>query len=306
MQKFEIKFGGYQGPDSIHTAATRLFGSVLLDQQDIPIKFNLEESILDRGLKAGDLPKMVASGTMDICYTSSVRCAKAVPEISIFELPFLIDDRSSLFKALDGELGTYFCDRIEQQTPYKLLGFWDNGFRHISNSVRPIRRPQDCRGLAIRTQMSILHGEVFRAFGFKPTAIDIKDFLETIDTDRFQAQDNPLTSIHIFNIHKHHRHITLSGHFFGVSLLLCHRGKFEDWPEEVQKLITKTTKQATTCQRQLASEQDEIVLAKLDTEDNEIICLSPDERNAFKKVVAPLMDHYQEKFDSKLFKLLKN
>ena len=266
-----MKFGGYQGPDSIHTAAARLFGSELLGQEDLSLEFDLEESILDRGLNSGELPKMVASGELDLCYMSTVRFSGAVPEISIFELPFLIKDRASLFDALEGELGSYFKGRIEETTPFKVLGFWDNGYRNISNSAHPIRTPADCQGLAIRTQMSTLHGEVFRAFGFEPRPIDIKSFLETIETDRVQAQDNPLTSIYIFDIHKHHHHITLSGHFFGVSLFICNREVFESWPVEVQKSVIQAAGKSTTLQRQLASEQDELVLAKLEAERKAII-----------------------------------
>lgn len=260
MDKLKIRFGGYQGPNSIHTAAARLFGSALLDQKDVPVEFDLEESILDRGLKSGELPKMVASGEKDLCYISSIRCTAAFPEIAIFELPFLIHDRSSLFGALEGALGGHFKKRIEEATPFKVLGFWDNGFRHISNSVRPIRTPADCEGLVIRTQMSELHGRVFRAFGFEPAAADIKIFLESIETDQFQAQDNLLTSIYIFNIHKHHRYITLSGHFFGLTLFLCNRERFESWPKEVQELVIRAAEKSTVHQRKLASEQDEVVL----------------------------------------------
>ena len=301
-----MRFGGYQGPDSIHTAAARFFGAELLDQEDLPIEFDLEESILARGLNSGELPNMVASGELDLCYMSTVRFSEAIPEIAIFELPFLIKDRASLFDALEGALGSYFKEHIEESTPFKVLGFWDNGFRNISNSVRPIRTTADCQGITIRTQMSALHGEVFRAFGFEPRPIDIKSFLETIETDRVQAQDNLLTSIYIFDIHKHHHHITLSGHFFGVSLLLCNRKMFESWPLEVQKSVIQAAGKATTFQRQLASEQDELVLAKLEAEGNEVVALNSDERNTFERSVAPLMESYRYKFGAELLSLLEN
>ena len=306
MEKFKMKFGGYQGPDSIHTAAARLFGSELVDQVDLPLEFDLEESILDRGLKSGELPKMVASGELDLCYMSTVRFSDAVPELSMFELPFLVKDRASVFKALDGALGSYFRARMEETTPFKVLGFWDNGFRNISNSVRPIRTPADCRGLAIRTQISDLIGKTFRAFGFEPVPIDIKTFLETIQTDRVQAQENPLTSIYIFDIHKHHRYITLSGHIFGVTLLLCNRGIFESWPEKFQESAVRAAGKATALQRRLASEQDELVLSKLEAEGNEVIALDSDERSAFEKSVAHIKESYRNKFGAELFALLEN
>ncbi len=306
MGNIKMKFGGYQGPDSIHTAAARLFGSELLGQEDLSLAFDLEESILDRGLKSGELPRMVASGELDLCYMATVRFSEAVPEIAMFELPFLVKDRASVFKALDGALGSYFRARMEEATPFKVLGFWDNGFRNISNSVRPIRTPADCRGLRIRTQISDLIGKTFRAFGFEPVPIDIKIFLETIETDRVQAQENPLTSIYIFDIHKHHRYITLTGHIFGVTLLLCNREMFESWPAEVQEAVVRAAGKATTLQRRLACEQDDLVLSKLEAEGIEVIALDSDERSAFEQSVAPLVESHRNKFGAELFALLEN
>lgn len=299
-----MRFGGYQGSNSVHTAAAKTFGSKLLETHNSTVNFELEQSVQDLGYKAGDLPKMVASEELDFCYISSVRFAGAVAEISIFELPYLINNRATLFSALDGELGDFYCQRLEAETPLKILGFWDNGFRHISNSVRPIRTPEDCQGMAIRTQMSALHGDTFRAFGFNPTGTDINDFLTTIETDRFQAQDNPLTNTYIFDIHKHHRYITLSGHFFGLTLFLCKREVYESWPDELQNSVVEAAKIATAQQRQQASEQDEFVLSKLRSNGNEVAVLEPEERKAFEEKVAPLQDKYGEKFGPELFELL--
>jgi TRAP-type C4-dicarboxylate transport system substrate-binding protein len=162
----------------------------------------------------------------------------------------------------------------------------------------------DCQGMAIRTQMSDLQGETFRAFGFSPTGTDINDFLASIETDRFQAQDNPLTSIYIFGMHKHHRYITLSGHFFGLALFLCKKEVFENWPLELQEAVLAAAKTATAYQRELASEQDELVLPKLRANGNEVTFLQPGEQKAFEEKVAPLQERYREKFGPELFELL--
>ena len=304
MDKIRMRFGGYQGSKSVHTAGAKAFGAKLLETHSSTVNFELQESVQDLGYKARDLPTLVESGELDFCYISSVRFADAVPEISIFELPYLIKDRASLFNALDGELGRFLGARLEAETPLKVLGFWDNGFRHISNSVRPIRTPEDCQGMAIRTQMSTLHGDTFRAFGFNPTGTDINDFLDTIETDRFQAQDNPLTNTYIFDIHKHHRYITLSGHFFGLSLLLCKRDVFESWPADLQAAVIEAAKTATAHQRHLASEQEEFILSEFRANGNEVAILQPAEREAFENRVVAVQEKYREKFGPELFALL--
>ena len=106
---------------------------------------------------------------------------------------------------------------LAESTGYRLLGFWDNGFRHLSTSQRPIAEPGDCAGMTIRTLFSDLHQKVFAALGFEPVALDVKDLLEGVRSGRIVAQENPLTNTYNFEIFRHHRYITLSAHFFGAA-----------------------------------------------------------------------------------------
>jgi TRAP-type C4-dicarboxylate transport system substrate-binding protein len=186
-------------------------------------------------------------------------------------------------------------------TPFRVLGLWDNGFRHLTNKVRPIRRPEDCRGLRIRTQGSALHGEVFKALGFEPMAIDIKTFVRQVAGDTVDAHDNPLTSIHVFGVHRHHRHITLTGHFFGASFLLCSAKHYDAWPAEVQAAVDDAAGEATALQRRLAISEDEDVLARFDPRENEVVHLTPAEHAAFVEAVRPVREKLQQALDPALF-----
>ena len=225
MKPIALKFGGYQEPASIHNQAAGRFGELLVKKLGDRIRFELIGSVLKLGHRSGDLVPMVESGELSFCYMSTVRFSRAAPELQILELPFVVKDRATVFKALDGEFGEGAREKIDQNMKCRLLGFWDNGFRHLSTRVRPIRKPEDCRGIRIRTQSSELHGEVFRTLGFEPLAVDIKEFTEQIGGDRFQAQDNPLTNIYNFGVHHHHRYITLSSHFWGASAFVCNAGQ---------------------------------------------------------------------------------
>jgi TRAP-type C4-dicarboxylate transport system substrate-binding protein len=149
--------------------------------------------------------------------------------------------------------------------------------------------------------MSALHGEVFRALGFVPIAADIKEFVEQIGGDRFEAQDNPLTNIYNFGVHNFHRHITLSGHFWGASVLVCNAAHYRGWPREVQAAVDAAARDATVYQRQLAAAEDAEILAKLDPARNEVIRLSDAERGAFVKAVEPVLNKYRKELAPGLF-----
>ena len=304
MNPLVLKFGGYQEPASIHNQAAGRFGELLKKSLGDRIRFELIGSILKIGRGSGELVPMVESGELTFCYMSTVRFSKSAPELQLLELPFVVKDRATVFKALDGELGETARRRIDSGTKCRLLGYWDNGFRYLSNRVHPIRRPEDCRGIRIRTQMSDLHGEVFRALGFEPIKSDIKEFVEQVGGDRFQAQDNPLTNIYNFGVHNHHRYITLTAHFWGSSAFVCNAAQYLGWPKDVQDAVTAAAKEATACQRQLAAVEDAEIMKKLDPAKNEVIDLTDAERGAFRKAVQPVLDKYRERLGTKLFAYL--
>ena len=305
MKPIVIRLGGYQKPASVHNQAAGLFGEILKQRLGGRVEFQLIGDVLALGRKSGDLMTMVEHGELSLCYMSTVRFTKTIPEFKLLELPFIVKDRGTVNRALDAGLGDFLKRRVRDITPFRVLAYWDNGIRHLSNSVRPIRTPADCRDLRIRTQISELHGEAFRALGFQPIPTDIKDFVEGIASGKFQAQDNPLTNIYHFGIYKHHRHITLSGHFFGASALTCNEAQFASWPPAVQAAVEAAAREATVLQRRLAAAQDTEVLAKLNPRDNEVIRLSAAERAAFIDAVQPVLAKYRQELDPQLFAYLE-
>ena len=301
MNPIVIKFGGYQKPASINNAAARLFGEVLQARLGDRIRFQLIGNVLDLGRPSGDLPVMVENGELSLCYISAVRFTDPVPEFKLLELPFVVRDRHSVHHAFAGEFGDLCKRRMRDATAFRLLGLWDNGFRHLTNRVRPIHTPADCRGLRIRTQMSELHGEALRALGFVPIPVDVKEFVEQIAGDRFDAQENPLTNTFNFGVHNFHRYITLSGHFFGATVMICNEQHYGSWPQDVQNAVEEAARQATALQLKLAAAEDEQILAKLDSRRNEVIHLTDAERAAFVAAVQPVLAKYRKELDPQLF-----
>ncbi len=300
MSPLTLKFGGYQEPASIHNRAAGRFGEILKETLGERIRFELIGNILKLGRGSRDLVPMVEGGELSFCYMSTVRFSKVAPELQVLEMPFVVKDRSAAFKALDGEFGKAAARKIDENTPCKHLGYWDNGFRHLTNRVRPIHAPDDCRGLRIRTQMSPLHGEVFRALGFEPLPTDVKEFCEQIGGERFHAHDNPLTNIYNFGVHNYHRYITLTAHFWGASAFVCNAQHYRGWPADVQAAVDAAAREATACQRQLAAAEDAEMMKKFEPAKNEVIRLTDAERGAFTKAVQPVIEAHRRQFGPEL------
>lgn len=257
-----LRCGGYQGEASVHTRGLRALADALAAAgRDVAAE--ITPNVTAEGRPAASLPGLVESGALELCYFNSSYLAARVPALRLLDLPFVITNRARAYAALDGALGRYLIEAVEATTGFRLLGFWDNGFRHLTNRARPIRAPRDCAGLRLRTVDSALHQEIFRALGFEPLVIDVKDLPDAVASGRVDAQENPLTNTVNFGLHRTHRYISLTAHFFGVVLVLVQRARFDGWPASTRNAIRNALATATAAQRGFAADEDAVCLTQL-------------------------------------------
>jgi TRAP-type C4-dicarboxylate transport system substrate-binding protein len=283
-----IRVGGYQGEGSVHTQALRAFAAQV--ERDLPDRrVEVTANVADLGHKAADCLAMVADGRLELCYFNSSYLAERVPSLALFDIPFVLTARENVYRKLDGALGDTLAADVAAETPYRLLDFWDNGFRHISNRAHPIRTPQHCAGLKLRIVASPLHKKVFAALGFEPVVVDVKDLVAAVTGGTVDAQENPLTNLVNFDLHRTHRHVSLTSHFFGVALVLANRGWFDGLDRGTQEVLTAAIAQATARQRALAEAEDARCLALLEQDGVAMVQAQAIDFPAFRAAVAPIV-----------------
>lgn len=145
MAPISMRFGGYQAPVSVHSRASMVLKEEIEARLGDAVDIEIDGNIVARGHKASELLTMVESGELTMCYFSTSYLGERVPEFAVLDLPFLVKDRERAYAALDGDLGGMLTEKLAACSNYRILGFWDNGFRHFSNRVKPIRRPDDCK-----------------------------------------------------------------------------------------------------------------------------------------------------------------
>ena len=300
-----ITMGGYQPPASVHNRAAAILGEELARQLGDGIEFvhqgNMPES---HGIKAIDLLDMVEGGELTMCYFAGSYLADRVAEVGIFDLPFVIESREKAYGLLDGGLGGTIRKKFLDVTGFRVLAFWDNGFRHFSNGVRQLNSPADCAGLKVRTMNSELHQETFRLLGMEPAFVDVADLVEAARSGRIDVQENPLTNTYRFGTYRHHRYITLTGHFFGVCLVLINNEQYEALNANVREALDAAVRKATEAQREFARAEDEEVLANLSPDENDVHELTEDERQRFADAVAPLVEKHRRVLGDAVFRYI--
>jgi len=285
VSRIKLRFGGYQPEASVHTRAVRAFISSL---RDCDVAF--DSDVTQNGHRAADLLTMVERGDLDFCYFSSSYLAARVPALGVLDLPFRVSDRAHAYGELDGVFGRRLADDVEAATGFYVLSFWDNGFRHISNRLHPIRGPADCVGMKIRTLDNVLHRDIFRAFGFVPMNVDVKNLAAAVVSHEVDAQENPLTNLVNFGLHRTHRFVSLTAHFFGVALLLVNKTRFDALPDAVRQAIRAAAAAATQTQRALAAAEDARCLRILARDGVQVALAEEIDLAAFRAVAVPLAE----------------
>jgi TRAP-type C4-dicarboxylate transport system substrate-binding protein len=251
-----LHFAGYQPARSVHTRALYALRDSVARRSGSALGITVTDSIVSLGRKAADLLIMVESGELDGCYFASSYLAGRVPELGVFDQPFQAGSREASFAALDGDAGASLAAQVAAATAYRVLGYWDNGIRHISNGVRPIRTPADCAGLSLRTLDNAQHQDAFRRLGFRPMYIDVADLPRAVAERTVDAQENPLTNMVNFGLQAHHKHVSLTGHLLGIALLLVNRARFDALPAELRNMLDAAARESEATQRALAVAED--------------------------------------------------
>jgi tripartite ATP-independent transporter DctP family solute receptor len=300
----QIRMGGYGPPTTGFSRALKLIGDRLEaafgDRVDIKYVWN----IMDLGYRAEDILWLVEHGLLTLGYQSSSYLTDRVPELGLVDLPFLFKDNAQARAAIDGALGQVLARRIEERADYRILGFFENGFRHISNRTRTIRTPTDLAGLRIRVLPSHVQARTFELLGAVPLRLDLTEAIAAITKGEIDAQENPLSNTVTYGVHKFHRFHTLSNHFYISRPIFVHRRTFDGWPDDLKAALQRAVTDAIAFQRDLHVHEEADARRTIEAAGGEIVEPTPDQHGAFVKAVQPLLAEARKQYGKDLLALV--
>jgi TRAP-type C4-dicarboxylate transport system substrate-binding protein len=241
---------------------------------------------------------------MTLGYQSSSYLTDRVPELGFVDLPFLFANNAQARGAMDGELGAFLARKTEERINYRILGWFENGFRHISNRLRPVHLPADLKRMKIRVLPSEIQKRTFELLGAIAMRMDLTEAIAMIKAGTLDAQENPLANTVTYGVHKFHKFHTLTSHFYISRPVFLHRTSFDAWPDDLKRAMQNAVTEAVAFQRKLAIEEHEQSRKAIEDAGCEIVELNTQEHAAFVDAVQPLLVDARKIYGDAMFKMM--
>jgi TRAP-type C4-dicarboxylate transport system substrate-binding protein len=300
----QIRMGGYGPSTTGFSLALKMIGDRLISKFGSEVEVKYVYNIMDLGYRGEDILWLVESGVLTLGYQSSSYLTDRVPDLGMADLPFIFNSNDQARAAMDGELGRVLTSKIEERMNYRIAGYFENGFRQVSNRLRPIRVPADMKGMTIRVLPSKIQARTFELLGATPLIMDLSEAIERVKNGTLDAQENPFFNTVTYGVHKYHHFHTVTNHFYLSRPIFIHRSSFDAWPSALQIEMRAAVRDAVAFQRNLHIKEEVDAAATIRKEGGEIIELTPKEHEAFVSAVKPLHREARDLYSPEMLSLV--
>ncbi len=259
VQAQTLRIAGNFAPSHSSSKAMELFKSELKRVSGGPLDADLFPGMQLGGAKEN--VDAVRAGTIFGTWVGTAFVSRLVPEIEAVSLPFLFQSRESAFRVMDGSVG----DLLEQKLGAKgftALGWMELGSRQTTNNKRPIHRPEDLKGLKIRTPLDPATVDMFAAMGATPQQINWGEVYIALQQGVVDGQENPLANIHAAKLYEVQKYISMTNHKYEVTGLVMSAIAWKRLGEAERAVLREAAKEASAYQRKVMLESDERFMAE--------------------------------------------
>ncbi len=246
--------------------------------------------------------EFVQMGTLDMCLESTMSLENFVPEDGVLNMPFIFTTKEQVYGVLDGEVGEELKANAEAKG-FKILCWMDNGFRDISNSVRPITVPEDLKGIKIRTPESSVFKDTFELLGATSTPMAVSEVFSAMQLGTVDGQENPSSNFVNNKYYEVNKYYSITHHIYTAEPLIMSLDKWNSLTPEQQEILQKAADEACQYEREQSDSMDADNLVAIEENGVEINELTPEAIQAFKDALAPLYEKYEGEYGEMIKKL---
>lgn len=235
-----------------------------------------------------ELTEGLTLGTVDLAVSSTAPVTNFVPELAVLDVPFAFQSRESAVEVLNGEIGDELFAAMEEQGIIG-LSWGENGYRHITNAIRPVEKPEDLEGLKIRVQENEIHLAAFEALGAQPTPMAWTEALTALQQGVVDAQENPAIVADQYSLYESNQeYMTLTGHVYSVAVYMLSKETYEKLPEDLAQIVLEEGQKIGEMQRDLIVEMEQESIQTL--KDNGVEVIEDVDTAPFQEIVSSVYD----------------
>ena len=263
----------------------------------------IEVQVFPLGQLGGErsMAEQVQAGTLHMAAVTTAVLSNFIPQLAVFDLPFIYPDRETAYKALaDKEVQERFFKLCEPKG-FVAIGYTENEFRDITNSKRPIRKPEDLKGLKIRLMESPVYLDTFRTLGANPVPLPFPEIYNALQQKVIDGQDNPLYTSVLMKFIEVNKYATLTQHICTECYTIVTKSLWDSLKPDQQKIFREAAEVQIKVNREENAKDLQGGLDKAKAAGVEIITLTAGEREAFKKAVKPVYDKYRDVIGAELY-----
>ena len=284
----ELKIGhGHTEQHSFHLAMEH-FAELL--QEKAPGEFNVTIFANSQLGSEREMQEQLTFGTLEIAVTGVLGIYE--PKLALLELPFLFRDRAHVQAAQHSDAVATLTAGLPAKG-LRLIGFVENGFRHITNNARPIETPKDVAGLKIRTPENQAQIETFRALGAQPTPMPFSELYAALRQGVIDGQENPLQNIYDGKLYEVQANLALTGHIYNSAYIVISEGFLSGLSEANRTAILEAADEAGTWQLNYLADKDAELLDELKAKG---MAVTEPDKEAFRAATAPAYDVFYEEY----------
>ncbi len=235
--------------------------------------------------------EMLQFGTLEITIPSTSPLVNFVREYGVFDLPFTISSGEVADKVLDGPFGDKMLELVESQNLVG-LAWWENGFRNLTNSVRPVEKVEDLKGLKIRTMENEIHLDAWRELGANPTPMAFTELFAAMQQGTVDGQENPYPTIELSNFYEVQDYLSGTGHVYTPFIFLFSKSVWDELTPEQQTIISDAAVEAGEFNRirnrEAAEESLEALKGFMTFSE-----ISPEEHKRFQEKILPVIEKHK-------------
>ena len=258
---------------------------------------SVKVEIYPAGQFGKDQPTMegVKLGTLELAVAHDGAIATVHKPIGVLGIPFLYESHEHAWRVYDSRWKEEFSADMVKKTGIRMLGLADNGVRHFTNSVRPIKSPTDMKGMKIRIQPSPVFKTLVESLGASASAIPWAELPTALQQKVVDGQENGVTNILAASLYQHQKYATLDGHVWSIHAYLVNEKFYQGLSAAERKAVDEGTQKAVAIHRNMTSDQDKNAKSILEKLGMQVTVLSSAEIGQFRKLSQPPVKQWAEK-----------